>query len=93
MPPFFLAQAADILSDVLGRRISHTVVSVEELMAYYSEMCGYPPEYANFVIPAELRNDAGAQESWWGRPDNLVGKETVGQWAERFKSKFSPVAS
>ncbi|KAJ3543927.1 hypothetical protein NMY22_g2965 [Coprinellus aureogranulatus] len=74
-------QAVDILSGVVGRRISHSVVSREELMAYYIETCGYPPEYANFVITAEMENDRGAQEKWWGHPDNLVGTETLRAWA------------
>ncbi|KAJ3529982.1 hypothetical protein NMY22_g8765 [Coprinellus aureogranulatus] len=79
-------QAAEVLSGVLRRKISHSIVAREELMAHYIEMCGYPLEYANFVVTAELENDRGAQEKWWGHPDNLVGTETLRARATRFKS-------
>ncbi|KAJ3543928.1 hypothetical protein NMY22_g2964 [Coprinellus aureogranulatus] len=82
-------QAAQVLSDVLGRKITHRVVTPEELTEHYVGLFGWPKPYAQFLVGIELECDAGSQEQWWGKPENAVGAETVRQWAERFKEKLS----
>ncbi|TEB29820.1 hypothetical protein FA13DRAFT_1775134 [Coprinellus micaceus] len=83
-------QAAKVLSDVLGRRIEHKVVSPEEMVNYYFSRpgLGWTKEFAQFVVMAEAMVDAGSQERLVGLPNTLVGEETFRQWVQRFKYKF-----
>lgn len=86
---------AGILSEVLGRKITHKVVSAEEMLAYYVSLpeLGWPEPVAKMIVAAEKAVDAGCEERLAAQRDNLVGEETFRQWAERFKSHFSRAAS
>ncbi|KAF6753590.1 NmrA family protein [Ephemerocybe angulata] len=82
-------QIAAILTDVLGRKITHKPISPEELTQEYVSSLGWPEDYAKFLVEAELGCDAGSQEQWWGKPENAIGKETTKEWAQRFKAKLT----
>ncbi|KAJ2924488.1 hypothetical protein H1R20_g12593, partial [Candolleomyces eurysporus] len=85
-------QVADILTEVLGRKITHKVVTQEELTDHYSKALGWPLNYAQFLVQAEQYVDAGSEERWWGNPENIDGKETVREWAKRNKINFAPAS-
>ena len=81
------------MSEVLGRKITHKAVTPEEMTQHYISLFGWPTEYAQFLVGAELDCDAGSEEQWWGKPENAIGEETVREWAERFKAKLAPALS
>ncbi|KAJ2928185.1 hypothetical protein H1R20_g8907, partial [Candolleomyces eurysporus] len=85
-------QVADTLTEVLGRKITHKVVTPEQLSDHYSNSLGWPLQYAQFVVQAEQYVNAGSEERWWGNPENINGQETVREWAERNKLKFAPAS-
>ncbi|KAF6745062.1 NmrA family protein [Ephemerocybe angulata] len=85
-------QAAEILTRVLGRKITHQVVPPEKVVENYVSIpkLGWSKEFAQFVVMAGGAVDAGSEERLFGLPNTLFGEETFEQWAERFKSSFAP---
>ncbi|KAJ2917889.1 hypothetical protein MD484_g2501, partial [Candolleomyces efflorescens] len=82
-------QVAEILTEVLCRKITHKVVTPEELTNHYAKELGWPLEYAQFLVQAEQYVDAGLEERWWGYMENITGKETVREWAKKNRSNFN----
>ncbi|KAF6749814.1 hypothetical protein DFP72DRAFT_818282, partial [Ephemerocybe angulata] len=85
-------QAAEILTRVLGRKITHQVVSSEKVVENYVSIpkLGWSKEFAQFVVMAGAAVNAGSEDRLFGLPNTLVGDETFEQWADRFKSNFAP---
>ncbi|KAF6745914.1 NmrA family protein [Ephemerocybe angulata] len=85
-------QAAEVLTRVLGRTITHQVVPPEKVVENYVSIpkLGWSKEFAQFVVMAGGAVDAGSEERLFGLPNTLFGEETFEQWAERFESSFAP---
>ena len=86
-------QVAEVLSQILGRTITHNVITGEQMTQLYTEVLGLPLQPATFLVAAQLDMDAGSAERLWGNPEAFVGKETFREWAERHKTKLSPTSS
>ncbi|EAU83399.1 ergot alkaloid biosynthetic protein A [Coprinopsis cinerea okayama7 len=83
-------EAAKVLSEALGRPITHKVVSHDEQGRLYARL-GLGPEY----VQSSRHAEAGGEEKWWRERDvnNKVqvhiGKVTVKEWAEKNSSLFN----
>ncbi|TFK24516.1 ergot alkaloid A [Coprinopsis marcescibilis] len=78
---------ANILSDVLGRKILHTVVSVEEMKATYLELYG-TDEDAEWVVELDRGLESGSEEGLEQAPGVIVGKLSLREWVKEHRPIF-----
>ncbi|KAJ7100456.1 hypothetical protein C8R44DRAFT_988502 [Mycena epipterygia] len=77
------AQIANILSEVLGRKITHRTVSEEENRKVMLAR-GMPAEYAKFMSAADVGISEGGHERIYEKAD-FVGKRTMREFVEVHK--------
>ncbi|TFK24521.1 ergot alkaloid A [Coprinopsis marcescibilis] len=82
-------EVAGILSEVLGRRIEHRVVSVEEMTRYYMDLYGPGQEdVARWLVDLDVGIEAGSQEGLERTPGAVIGKLSLEAWVKKNKHLF-----
>jgi len=82
-----LPQVAEFLTTVLGRKITHTPVSVEEQVARLTSY-GIAEDYARLLTAAEQIVDSGSEEKLQGAPNVRVGVIGIKEWLTKHKDVF-----
>ncbi|KAF9009630.1 hypothetical protein BDQ17DRAFT_1323167 [Cyathus striatus] len=86
-------KAAILLSKVLGRKISHKRVSLEDLIAFWKQI-GLPEDYAAGLAGLEQRISTGVKEEAFntiGDKDiKFVGKGTLAEYFKENKDIWAP---
>ncbi|TFK18049.1 NAD(P)-binding protein [Coprinopsis marcescibilis] len=92
-------EAAEILSDVVGRTITHQAIPGETLETLYKQF-GMPPEFAAFMVALEKASDEGMDLKLVKRLENenktenlYVGKIRLRDWAEKNKGAWIKVSA
>ncbi|KAJ3550386.1 hypothetical protein NMY22_g524 [Coprinellus aureogranulatus] len=85
-------QVADILSEVLGRKITHKTITGEQMTKVYTDILGWAPAISEHIVKAQLDMEAGSAERLFSNPDSAVGKVTFREWAEKHKDKLAPAS-
>jgi len=85
---------ADILSDVLGRRITHNKISVPEYITLLEESRGLPRVHAEFLANVEGDLGKGSEEKLIAAStDNIIkGTTTIREFFEKNKATWSKAA-
>ncbi|RXW13270.1 hypothetical protein EST38_g12585 [Candolleomyces aberdarensis] len=81
-------EVAQILTEVIGRPITHKVISEEEQAARYTSF-GMPPEYARFLVAEEAKTDSDTEASLVANENKFVGKFSVRDVLEQNKAFWS----
>ncbi|KAJ2928684.1 hypothetical protein H1R20_g8386, partial [Candolleomyces eurysporus] len=81
-------EVAQILSEVIGKPITHRVISEEEQEARYTSF-GMPPEYAGFLVAEEAKTDNDTEASLVANENKFVGKFSVRDVLEQNKAFWS----
>ncbi|KAK0201830.1 hypothetical protein DFS33DRAFT_1264295 [Desarmillaria ectypa] len=79
--------APQILTDVLGRKIIHTRISVGELKDRYIAF-GLPEDFATLFSSMDELNASGVEERIFGTPGKITGKKTLRNFVEANKDSF-----
>ncbi len=85
--PLTIKQVAQILTDILGRKITHTRISVGELKDRYIAF-GLPEDFATLLSSMDELNASGVEESIFGTPGKVTGKRTLRDFVETNKDSF-----
>ncbi|KAJ2912561.1 hypothetical protein MD484_g7861, partial [Candolleomyces efflorescens] len=86
--PLTYNEVAQILTEVIGRPITHKVVSTEEQQARYSSF-GLPLEYAELLASEEAKSEKGGDAAFLAAENKFVGTFTVRAVLENNKSFWS----
>ncbi|KAK0244292.1 hypothetical protein EDD85DRAFT_945603 [Armillaria nabsnona] len=78
---------AQILTDILGRKITHTRISVGELKDRYISF-GLPEDFATLLSSMDELNASGVEERIFGTPGKVTGKRTLRDFVETNKDSF-----
>ncbi|KAK0464463.1 uncharacterized protein EV420DRAFT_1618316 [Desarmillaria tabescens] len=78
---------AQILTDVLGRKITHTRISVREMKDRYIAF-GLPEDFATLLASIDELNASGVEERIFGTPGKVTGKRTLRDFVEANKDSF-----
>ncbi|RXW19930.1 hypothetical protein EST38_g5932 [Candolleomyces aberdarensis] len=81
-------EVAQILTEVIGRPITHKAISAEEQQARLISF-GLPLEYAKFLASEELKADSGTEAALVTANNKFVGKFTVRDVLENNKAFWS----
>jgi len=87
-----LPQAAELLTTVLGRKITHTPVTFEEQISRWTSY-GISEDYARLLATFEQGVDAGSEEKLHENPNARVGTVRLKDWFERNKHIFQITAA
>ncbi|KAK0457596.1 uncharacterized protein EV420DRAFT_1629870 [Desarmillaria tabescens] len=79
--------AAAIFTEVLGRKITHTRITVEELKTKYLSF-GLPEDYATMLSSLEGEIAKGVEERIFVDPKKVAGKRTLRSFVEANKDSF-----
>ncbi|KAF5334320.1 hypothetical protein D9611_014164 [Ephemerocybe angulata] len=85
------SEIAEILTTTLGRPITHSVITQDELLKRYLAF-GLPELHATYLSKAEAEVENGSEKRHLQDPRALVGKVGVKEWIEKNKDAFSPAA-
>ncbi|KAF9041892.1 NAD(P)-binding protein [Hymenopellis radicata] len=80
-------EVAKTFSQVLGRKITHTRVTVDDLQAMYVA-AGYEKEFSKFLAFAETLNASGVEEKHFANPAKVSGKRTLKSFVEANKNAW-----
>lgn len=82
-------QAADVLSDVLGRKIECSQVSQEEL-AHWLTSRGVPEETSNMLAAMDIAIKNGMEDRLNDTVEKVTGKKpmTFREFAEKYRDVF-----
>ncbi|KAK0189537.1 hypothetical protein F5146DRAFT_1122100 [Armillaria mellea] len=80
---------AAIFSEVHGRKITHTRITVEELKKRYLAF-GLPEDYAEMLSSLDDLNANGVEERLFVAPKKVAGKRTLRSFVEANKDLFRP---
>ncbi|PBK97767.1 NAD(P)-binding protein [Armillaria gallica] len=78
---------AQILTDILGRKITHTRISVGELKDRYIAF-GLPEDFATLLSSMDELNALGVEERIFGTPGKVTGKRTLRDFVETNRDSF-----
>ncbi|PBK69560.1 NAD(P)-binding protein [Armillaria solidipes] len=78
---------AAIFTEVLGRKISHTRITVEELKKRYLAF-GLPEDYAEMLSSLDVLNANGVEEKIFVAAKKVTGKRTLKSFVEANKDSF-----
>ncbi|KAK0189538.1 hypothetical protein F5146DRAFT_1138937 [Armillaria mellea] len=78
---------AAIFSEVLGRKITHTRITIEELQKRYLAF-GLPEDYAVNLSSLDDLNANGGEERLFVAPKKIAGKRTLRNFVEANKDLF-----
>ncbi|KAJ2914829.1 hypothetical protein MD484_g5577, partial [Candolleomyces efflorescens] len=81
-------EVAQILTEIIGKPITHKAVSVEEQQARYSSF-GLPPDYARILATEEAKTDSGSETAFLAADNKFVGTFTVRAVLENNKAFWS----
>ncbi|KAF5313580.1 hypothetical protein D9611_010155 [Ephemerocybe angulata] len=83
-------EIAAILTETLGRQITHITISQDELVKKY-QTYGIPDALARYLAEIEGEEEAmGVGEALMKDPRTLVGKLGVRDWIVKHKEEFAP---
>ncbi|KAK0475043.1 hypothetical protein EDD18DRAFT_1313306 [Armillaria luteobubalina] len=78
---------ADIFTEVLGRKITHTRITIEQLKKRYIDF-GLPEDYADMLSSLDGLNANGVEEKLFAAAKKLTGKRTLKSFVEANKDIF-----
>ncbi|PBK84982.1 NAD(P)-binding protein [Armillaria gallica] len=78
---------AAIFTEVLGRKITHTRITVEELKQRYISF-GLPEDFAGMLSSLDGLNANGGEEEIFNAPKKVTGKRTLRSFVEANKDSF-----
>ncbi|KAK0431920.1 hypothetical protein EV421DRAFT_1720030, partial [Armillaria borealis] len=78
---------AAIFTDVLGRKITHTRITIEELKKRYLAF-GLPEDYAEMLSSLDDLNANGMEEKIFAAEKKVTGKRTLKSFVEANKDSF-----
>ncbi|KAF6760918.1 ergot alkaloid A [Ephemerocybe angulata] len=83
------SEIARALTEVLGRTITHTLISKEELIRKYTSV-GYPDEFAHYLADVEEDEENGAGEALLQDSRIYTGRVGAQEWLQEHKEDFTP---
>jgi festuclavine dehydrogenase len=83
-----VTQVAQILTEVIGKPITHKAISAVEQQARYTSF-GLSPEYAKFLASEEAKSDSDTEAAVVAQENKFVGKFSVKDVLEKNKAFWS----
>ncbi|KAK0187517.1 hypothetical protein F5146DRAFT_1059091 [Armillaria mellea] len=80
-------EVAALFTEILGRKITHTRITIEELKQRYISF-GLPPDFATMLSSLENRNISGVEEEVFKGSKKVTGKRTLRSFIEANKDRF-----
>ena len=80
-------QVAKIFSDFLGRTITHTRISVEDMRKLFISS-GMEEDYAGLLASLQGLNASGVEEKLFADPNKVTGKKTLRSFIEENKEAW-----
>ncbi|KAJ2928708.1 hypothetical protein H1R20_g8399, partial [Candolleomyces eurysporus] len=81
-------EVAQILSEVIGKPVTHKAISSEEQEVRYTSY-GMTPEYAKFLVAEEVKTDGDTEAALVAKENKFVGKFSVRDVLEKNKAFWS----
>ncbi|KAJ2928722.1 hypothetical protein H1R20_g8400, partial [Candolleomyces eurysporus] len=81
-------EVAQILSEVIGKPVTHKAISPAEQEARYTSF-GMTPEYARFLVAEEVKTDGDTEAALVEKENKFVGKLSVRDVLEKNKAFWS----